>query len=77
MELALAMLMVLGIFVGIPALIGFAIVGTYILRDRRARRTELKETLLEELAQRQREAQLKYETAQPVGRTPVGAHQKR
>ena len=40
METALAILMVLGIFVGVPALIGFAIAGVYILRDRRVRRAE-------------------------------------
>ncbi len=40
METTLAILMVLGIFVGIPALIGFAIAGTYIMVDRRARRVE-------------------------------------
>jgi len=40
MEIALAILMVLGIFVGIPALIGFAIAGTYILSGRRVRRAQ-------------------------------------
>ena len=40
MELALAILMVLGIFVGIPALIGFGIAGVYIWSDRRVRRAE-------------------------------------
>jgi flagellar biosynthesis component FlhA len=40
METVLAILMVLGIFVGIPALIGFAIAGTYVLIDRRVRRVE-------------------------------------
>ena len=40
MELALASMMVLGIFVAIPAVIGFAIVGAYILSDRRIRRAE-------------------------------------
>lgn len=38
METALAILMVLGIFVGIPAVIGFTIAGMYILGDRRVRR---------------------------------------
>jgi hypothetical protein len=37
MEMTLAILMVLGIFVGIPAVIGFAIVGTYALVNRKAR----------------------------------------
>ena len=45
METTLAILMVLGIFVGIPALIGFAIAGTYILRDRRVRRAERAKTV--------------------------------
>lgn len=40
MELALAILMVLGIFVGIPAVIGFAIVGVFFLREQRIRRIE-------------------------------------
>jgi hypothetical protein len=35
MEATLAILMVLGIFVGIPAAIGFAIAGVYILGTRR------------------------------------------
>lgn len=40
METTLAILMVLGIFIGIPAVIGFAVAGVYILSDRRARRAE-------------------------------------
>lgn len=40
MELALAIMMVLGIFVAIPAVIGFAIAGAYIWSDRRARKAE-------------------------------------
>lgn len=40
METTLAILMVLGIFVGIPAIIGLAIAGTYIRGDRRVRRAE-------------------------------------
>ena len=40
METTLGILMVLGIFVGIPAVIGFAIAGVYIMSDRRARRAE-------------------------------------
>ena len=36
----LAILMVLGIFVGIPTVIGFAIAGIYILGQRRALRAE-------------------------------------
>lgn len=34
METTLAMLLALGIFIGIPAVIGFAIVGTLALRER-------------------------------------------
>ena len=40
METTLAILMVLGIFIGIPAVIGFAIAGVYILGDRRTARAE-------------------------------------
>ncbi len=40
METTLAILMVLGIFVGIPAIIGLAIVGLYTRGDRRVRRAE-------------------------------------
>ena len=42
METTLAILMVLGIFVGIPATIGFAIAGTYNLAGHRAQKTEQK-----------------------------------
>ena len=45
METTLAVLMVLGIFVGIPAIIGFAIAGVYILVGRRAKRAERAQTL--------------------------------
>ncbi len=45
METALATLMVLGIFVGIPAVIGFAIAGMYIMSGRRVRRAERAEAL--------------------------------
>ena len=47
METTLAVLMVLGIFVGIPAVIGFAIAGMYILSDRRARRAERAQSVVE------------------------------
>ncbi len=40
METALAILMVLGVFVGIPAIIGLAIAGLYIRGGRRVRRAE-------------------------------------
>lgn len=46
METTLAILTVLGIFVGIPAVIGFAIVGTYILGERRALRAERRAKVL-------------------------------
>jgi hypothetical protein len=45
MELTLAILIVLGIFIGIPAVVGFAIAGVYLLSDRRARRSERAETV--------------------------------
>ncbi|MFC2071238.1 hypothetical protein ACFLUU_00760 [Chloroflexota bacterium] len=53
METALAILMVLGIFIGIPALIGFTIAGIYILGDRRAHRATRAQTIkvTKELAQ--------------------------
>lgn len=50
METTLAVLMVLGIFVGIPAVIGFTIAGVYILSDRRARRAERAQSLTEAVA---------------------------
>ena len=40
METTLAILMVLGIFVGIPAVIGLAIVGFYALGERRTVRAK-------------------------------------
>lgn len=40
MELALAIMMVLGIFVAIPAAIGFVIVGVFVLNTRRIRKAE-------------------------------------
>lgn len=83
MELALAILMVLGIFVGIPAVIGFAIAGTHILRDRRAQRTRQVERLAGETVTSTTEAlyeepgETELPTAEPVSRTLVGAHRKR
>jgi hypothetical protein len=38
METILAILMALGIFVAVPAAIGFGLVGAYILRERRAQK---------------------------------------
>lgn len=40
METTLAILMVLGIFVGIPSLIGVSIAGMYIMKDNRVRKAE-------------------------------------
>ena len=50
METTLAVLMVLGIFVGIPAIIGFAIAGMYIMSNRRARRAERTQSVAEAIA---------------------------
>ena len=51
METTLAILMVLGIFVGIPAVIGFTIAGIYVLSARRAVRAERAEALAERPAE--------------------------
>ena len=70
METALAILMVLGIFVGIPALVGFAIAGVYILSDRRVRRAERAKALEkagEVLQEQPAEASAKASTREPVG----------
>ncbi len=40
--MTLAILMVLGIFVGIPAVIGFTVAGTYVLAGHRAEKREHK-----------------------------------
>ena len=50
METTLAILMVLGIFVGIPTVIGFAIAGMYILSNRRAHRAERAQSVAEAIA---------------------------
>jgi flagellar biosynthesis component FlhA len=47
METGLAILMVLGIFVGIPALIGIAIGSMYLMSNRRVRRAERAKALEE------------------------------
>ncbi len=47
METALAILMVLGIFVGIPALIGLAIAGVYIRSNRQTLRADHTKALKE------------------------------
>lgn len=77
MELALSILMVLGIFVGIPAVIGLTIAGIYIQKDRRIRSTEARKGLEKELAQLLDETPVKHEAAVPTGRILVGTHQKR
>lgn len=51
METVVAILMVLGIFVGVPILIGFAIVGVFLWTDRRAHRAERAEALEEWVAE--------------------------
>ena len=51
METTLAILMVLGIFIGIPAVIGFTIAGVYILSSRRAVRAERARTVVEKRAE--------------------------
>ena len=45
METTLAVLVILGIFVGIPAVVGLAIAGAYVLSDRRVRRAERAKTI--------------------------------
>lgn len=45
MELALAIFMAIGIFVGIPALIGVLLLGIYTRSDRRIRRAERSQSL--------------------------------
>ena len=54
METTLAVLMVLGIFVGVPLVIGLAIAGMYIAKNNRVRRAEHVKTL-ETVAQKQLE----------------------
>lgn len=53
METALAILMVLGIFVGIPVAIGGAIVGGYLLGDRRVRKAQHAKVLKKAVAETQ------------------------
>ena len=68
METALAILMVLGIFVGIPALIGFAIAGVYIQSDRRVHRAERAEALEKAVAEAEQAAEVQGEA---VAKEPV------
>lgn len=51
MEITLAILMVLGIFVGVPAVIGFAIASGYILSDSRVRKAQHAKALEEAIAE--------------------------
>jgi len=78
MDTTLAVLMALGIFVVIPAAIGFAIAGIFILSDRRAWRAKRAETAagakVEELVQLESEAPVEHEAAEPAERTLVGTH---
>ncbi|GEM_PF-1646964 len=72
METTLAILMVLGIFIGIPAIIGFTIVGMYLLSDRRARRAERAQSVMEAIAA----AEHLVAEAQREQRAEVAGHQK-
>lgn len=65
METVLAILMVLGIFVGIPAVIGFSIAGIYILSTRRAVSTERAKAVGTEAAEISGEAVAGETTRQP------------
>ena len=76
METALAILMALGIFVGVPAVIGFAIVGTFILRERQARKARQVKPLAEEPAEGLDRIKVKMPTTEPVYKTLAGAHRK-
>ena len=51
METTLAILMVLGIYLGIPAVIGLAIAGVFLFSDRRVRRSKRARALAEAEAQ--------------------------
>ncbi len=55
MEMALTVLMVLGIFVGIPAVVGLTIAGMYIVKDNKVRKAQHAKTL-EAVADKQLEA---------------------
>jgi len=58
METTLAILMVLGIYIGIPAVIGFAIAGVFLFSDRRVRRDERVRAMAEAEAQLERPAEV-------------------
>jgi uncharacterized membrane protein YciS (DUF1049 family) len=55
METTLAVLMVLGIFVGIPVVIGLTIAGMYILKVNKVRKTQHTKAI-ETVAEKQLEA---------------------
>ena len=55
MEMTLAVLMVLGIFVGVPLVVGLTIAGMYITKDNKVRKAEHAKAL-ETVAQKQLEA---------------------
>lgn len=70
METALAILLALTIYIGIPALIGFAIIGVVVLAERRRKARVLDaEAMLEEVKPTETEP------AREQGE-PVGASQK-
>jgi len=75
METALAILLALAIYIGIPALIGFVIIGAVVLPERR-RRARAREA--EAIVGEPKPAETELET-KPVEeeREPVGASQKR
>ncbi len=76
METTLAVLMVLGIFVGIPAIIGFSIAGVYILGGRRVKRAKRAQSVAEAIAAVEEvvtEAQLEQATRTTTDQKPEEA----
>jgi hypothetical protein len=71
METTLAVLMVLGIYVGVPLVIGFAIGGVVILGSRRATRARRAQAL-GEVADAVGEAIAEAEVAQSAGAVTAG-----
>jgi len=73
METTLAILMVLGIYLGIPAVIGLAIAGVFLFSDRRVRRSKraraLAEAQLEQPAEVPGEAVVEETTKEPTSVT--------
>lgn len=72
METTLAILMVLGIYIVIPAVIGFTIGGYFVMKDRRAKRAE-REKSLEEAVAAMEELVAEARPEQPA---EVGTHRK-